>query len=275
MARLLTRRRVLFGGAAAAGTVGLGGLAVATGMLSLPGRLQLMLGEGPVGVIPSVPAGTVTLTTVRSAARGRGVGFWTAVPDGHGAGAGLPVCLILHGASATTANYTAFGFGQFLTAAVRAGVPPFVLAGADGGLTFWKGSGADDPQRMLREEIPRWCADRGFDSSRVGAYGWSMGGYGSLLTAERNPGWLRAIAALSPAVGVGDDVFGGVSRLRGTPVGLWCGLADPLLPAVQQLAREVPGGPAVAAWATGAHQRVYWDSVTPAAFALVGKALST
>ena len=177
---------------------------------------------------------------MRSAARGRDVGFWTAVPEGHGAGAGLPVCLILHGATATTAHYTGFGFGKFLTAAVRAGVPPFVLAGADGGRTFWQASGADDPQRMLRSEIPAWCADRGFDSSRVAAYGWSMGGFGSLYTAERNAGWLHAVAALSPAVGSGDDVFAGVDRLAGARTALWCGLSDPLFPAVQQLARGSP-----------------------------------
>ena len=272
---MLTRRRVLVGGAAIAAAAGLGGLAVATGLVSLPGRLQLGQDEGPVGVIPAVPAGKITLTKVRSAARGRSVGFWTAVPDGHGTGVGLPVCLVLHGASATTANYTAFGFGQFLTAAVRAGVPPFVLAGADGGVTFWKGSGTDDPQRMLREEVPAWCTARGFDVTRVAAYGWSMGGFGSLLAAERNPGWLRAVAALSPAVGAGDDVFAGVSHLRGTPVGLWCGLSDPLLPAVQQLARDLPGGPAKAAWSAGAHRRVYWNRVTPEAFALVGHALAS
>jgi predicted esterase len=275
---MLSRRTFVVGGVAAAGTVAAGGAAYATGHVHVPDRVRRMLDdEGPDGVIPDVPAGTVALTTVHSAARSREVGFWTAVPAGLGAGAGLPVCLILHGATATTADYTKFGFGKFLTAAVRAGVPPFVLAGADGGQTFWKGSGpgsADDPQKMLREEIPQWCADRGFDSSRVAAYGWSMGGNGSLLTAELNPGWLRAVSALSPAISVGDEVFAGVDKLIGARTALWCGLSDPLLPAVQALAKRIPDGPAHAAWDKGAHRRVYWNRVTPAAFAFVGSALA-
>lgn len=277
MARLLSRRGFIVGGVATAGTVALGGAALATGHVHLPDRARRMLDdEGPDGVIPDVPAGTISLRTMASAARGRDVGFWTAVPDGHGAGAGLPVCLILHGATATTADYTKFGFGQFLTAAVRAGVPPFVLAGADGGQTFWKGSGpgsADDPQKMLRDEVPQWCADLGFDASRVAAYGWSMGGNGSLLTAERHPGWLRAVSALSPAISVGDEVFHRVDTLVGAQTALWCGESDPLLPAVKALAAKIPGGPAVAAWDKGAHRRVYWNRVTPAAFAFVGRAL--
>jgi predicted esterase len=275
---MLSRRAFIVGGVAAAGTVAVGGVAVATGHAHVPDRVRRMLDdEGPDGVIPNEPAGVVTHTTVHSAARGRDVGFWTAVPAGYGAGAGLPVCLILHGATATTADYTKFGFPQFLTAAVRAGSPPFVLAGADGGETFWKGSGpgsADDPQLMLRRELPQWCTERGFDATRVAAYGWSMGGNGSLLTAERHPGWLRAVSALSPAISTGDEVFAKVGTLVGARTALWCGLSDPLLPAVQALAKKIPGGPAVAAWDKGAHRRVYWNRVTPAAFAFVGHALA-
>ena len=37
--------------------------------------------------------------------------------------------LILHGGSATTANYTDFSFANFLTSAVQHGVPCVVLAG--------------------------------------------------------------------------------------------------------------------------------------------------
>jgi enterochelin esterase-like enzyme len=281
MSRLLSRRSFVVGGAAAAGAVAVGGAGLATGHLALPDRVQRMIhDEGPDGVIPDVPAGTVELTRQRSAARGREVGFWTAVPDGLGAGAGLPVCLVLHGASATTANFTAFGFAKFLTAAVRSGVPPFVLAGADGGETYWRGNGpgsSDDPQRMLRDEIPSWCAARGWDTSRIAAYGWSMGGHGALLAAEEHPGWLRSVSALSPAIGPGDDVFAGVAHLArstGTSIGIWCGESDPLLPAAKQLARDIEGGAAVAAWDKGAHRRVYWNRVTPAAFALAGHALA-
>jgi pimeloyl-ACP methyl ester carboxylesterase len=269
-------RRALIVGGLGLGVVALGAAGVAAGVVPVPARLHRAFQDtGPDGTIPAVPAGTVRLEQVTSVARGQQVGFYTAVPDGYGDGQGLPVCLILHGATATTARYEAFGFGQFLTAAVQAGVPPFVLAGADGGRTFWAGNGGtDDPQRLLREEIPAWCDARGFDTSRMAAYGWSMGGHGTLLAAERHPGWLLAAAALSPAVSPDDEVFTGAGALEGPRTGLWCGTADPLYPSVQKLVAVVPGGPAIASFSPGAHTRGFWNRVTPDAFAFVGRALA-
>jgi len=269
----MSRRTVLL-----AGLAGLGGLAGSVPLGGCARVRQLVGDEGPAGVIPDVPEGEVRLERVSSAARGRTVGFFTAVPDGFGRGSGLPVCLVLHGASATTADFQQFGFGRFLTAAVRAGVPPFVLAGADGGRTFWEGGPGDDPQRMLREEIPAWCADRGYDATRLGGYGWSMGGYGVLRMAQTWPvggtSALRVVAALSPAVREGDAVFSDVQRLSGDRVGLWCGRSDSLYPAVRALAERVPGGAAVAAFDLGKHTRRYWDRITPEAFRLVGERLA-
>lgn len=269
-------RRALLVGGVGVGVLALGAAGVASGVVPVPARVRRAFRDtGVDGTIPSVPAGTIRLEQVASAARGQEVGFFTAVPEGSGDGAGLPVCLILHGATATTADYEAFGFGQFLTAAVQAGVPPFVLAGADGGRTFWAGDGgSDDPQRMLHEEIPAWCDERGFDTSRMAAYGWSMGGHGTLLAAERNPGWLLALAALSPAVSPGDEVFDGAERLDGGRTGIWCGTADPLQPSVQKLVAAIPGGPAIASFSPGAHTRGFWNRITPDAFAFVGNALA-
>ena len=264
---------MLLGGIGALGLAATG----ATAYTYDPVARRLGLQEAVGGPVPDAPEGVIRLETVPSRARGREVGFWTAVPAGHGDGKGLPVCLVLHGASATTADFSEFGLGRFLTAAVQAGVPPFVLAGADGGRTLWEGDGpgsADDPQRMLAEELPAWCEERGFDAGRLAAYGWSMGGYGLLRAAELRPGTLRAVAALSPAVSEGDAVFRGASALRGPRTGLWCGRSDSFFPAVQALAAVVPGGAAVAEYAEGAHTRRYWNTVTPAAFALVGRRLA-
>jgi pimeloyl-ACP methyl ester carboxylesterase len=271
-----TRRAVLIGGASVLSLAALGGAGAAAGVVPVPRRIRRMMADtGPNGVIPAAPAGQVRLEKVHSTARGRQVGLWTAVPAGFGSGKGLPVCLILHGGSATTANYTSFGFANFLTSAVRHGAPPFVLAGADGGLSRWEGDGAgDDPQRMLREEIPAWCTARGFDASRLAAYGWSMGGYGSLRLAERNPDLLRMVAVLSPAVAPGDPAFVDASKLAPSRTGVWCGRSDPFFPAVQEFVRLIEPHPAVASWSKGAHQRGYWNRVTPAAFALVGQGLA-
>lgn len=271
-----TRRAVLIGGASVLSVGALGGLGAAAGVVPVPHRVRRMMQDtGPAGVIPAVPAGRVRLERVQSQARGRQVGFWTAVPAGYGAGAGLPVCFILHGGTATTADYTRFGFANFLTSAVRDGAPPFVLAGADGGLSRWEGDGAgDDPPRMLREELPAWCTDRGFDASRLAAYGWSMGGYGALRLAERNPDLLKTVAVLSPAVAAGDAAFAGAPRLVASRTGVWCGRSDPFFHVVQEFVRLIQPHPAVASWSKGAHQRGYWNRVTPAAFSLIGRGLA-
>ncbi|MGE0000128.1 MAG: alpha/beta hydrolase, partial [Ilumatobacteraceae bacterium] len=255
----------------------LAGAGVATGLIEVPDRLKRAFKDtGPDGTIPEVAPGRVTLEVKQSQARHGEVGFFTAVPDGFGDGSGLPVCLVLHGASATTADYERFGFGQFLTAAVDSGVPPFVLAGADGGRSRWAGNGStDDPQRMLVDELPAWCADRGFDAGRLALYGWSMGGYGALLAAIRNPGLFRAVAALSPAVGgESDEVVRRVGELDPARTAVWCGTADSLYDAVRDMAARIPGDPAIESYEPGAHTRGYWNRITPEAFAFIGRALA-
>lgn len=265
----VTRRRLLVGGALA--VVGGGAALAVTGDLPLPRRVRARLND-PHGTIPAAAVGEVSLDQVHSTVRGREVGLFTAVPAGHGDGAGLPVCIVLHGASATTADFAGFGLPEFLTAAVEAGVPPFVLVGVDGGRTRWEGDGTDDPQRMLRDEVPGWCDERGFDATRIAAHGWSMGGYGALLLAAEHPGWLRSVAVLSPAVG-GGRLARVVDRLDGDRIALWCGEDDQLLGAVRDLEAAIPGGPALAAYGEGAHTRGYWNTVTPAALAFVGESL--
>ena len=287
---MLSRRRFLAGAGAGVAGLGLAGLAYAEDWV--PGTERVKRGfadTGPDGTIPDVPSGDVRLERHRSEARGTEVGLFTAVPDGHGTGEGLPVCLVLHGASATTADYEGFGLGRFLTAAVRDGVPPFVLVGVDGGQKLWRSSGPDDPddpQRMLIDEVPAWLADRDFDLDRRAAWGWSMGGFGALLLAEALDGQLAAVAAFSPALPDGPedraptddgrprDVWSGADRLAPTPVGLWCGTADPLLDRVQRFAEGLDPSPRRAEWAEGAHERGYWDRITPTAFRFLGEALA-
>ncbi|MET0415567.1 MAG: alpha/beta hydrolase-fold protein [Actinoplanes sp.] len=228
----------------------------------------------PEPVIPAAPAGDERLVRARSTARGRDVDFYTAVPDGHGDGRGLPVCLVLHGGSKRAADFPALGLGRFLTDAARRGAAPFVLAGATGDRLSWRPSGADDPQRMVHEELPRWCAARGFDASRVALWGWSMGGYGALLLAEAYPGFARAVAAFSPAVRPGDEISTAAGALRDTPVGLWCGRQDSLYDAVRSLESALPAPPAAGGYADGRHNFGYWSRCIPAAFDFISAALA-
>ena len=252
-------------------TLLIAGTAVAGGA-ALAGWSRLYPGSDPV-VVPDVPLGDERLERPASAARRQDVDFYTAVPDGHGDGRGLPVCLVLHGASTTAADFPRLGLGRFLTEAVRRGAKPFVLAGATGDRLSWRPSDVDDPQRMVHEEIPRWCRDRGFDTTRLAACGWSMGGYGSLLLAETFPGFLRAVAAFSPAVSPGIDVVTGAGRLRGTPIGLWCGRQDGLLDDVQELERALPAPKAAGSYEDGRHNFGYWSRCLPAAFSFISASL--
>ena len=174
-------RRSLLLGAGVAGAAVVGG----AGYALLPERFhQLLPWVDPY--VPDAPEGDVRLETVRSSFRQRDVDLFTAVPAGHGDGAGLPVVVVLHGASATAADFQPYGLGRFLTAAVEDGAPPFVPAGADGGVLRWEPdpSSDDDQQRLIIDEMPQWLADRGFDADARPLWGWSMGGYGCLRLAE-------------------------------------------------------------------------------------------
>jgi pimeloyl-ACP methyl ester carboxylesterase len=204
------------------------------------------------------------------------VGLFTAVPAGHGDGAGLPVCMVLHGASATTADFRAFGLPRFLTAAVQAGAAPFVLAGLDGGAIRWSRNGNDDPQRMLADELPGWLRERGFGPLEA-AWGWSMGGFGVLSYAATYPGTLRAAAAFSPAIYPSDPLAARLTRpgaLGTTQLGVWCGTDDPLQPGIASVVSGMAMPPRITDYSPGAHTRAYWDDHTLAAFAFLSAMVS-
>jgi S-formylglutathione hydrolase FrmB len=262
---------LLLGVAAAGGVVAAG----AAGVALLPGSVtnRLGLGPDPDPYIPDAPEGEIRLETVRSEARGQDVQLFTAVPAGHGDGAGLPVVIVLHGATGRPADYQGFGLGRFLTAAVQAGTPPFVLAGADGGLSRWEPAGTDDPQAMVVEEMPDWLAERGFDADRRAVWGWSMGGYGAARLAEEYPDWARAAALFSPAVAPGDAAFAEVDRLAGLPLSVCCGEQDRLYENVRAFVDALPTDPEMVTYGDGRHTRVYWNDQTLDAFAFLGRHL--
>jgi hypothetical protein len=258
----MRRRTIVAGGAGVAGLAAVGGFAA------------LLWSPDVEPVVPAAPAGEERIERRVSAARGRTVDFYTAVPAGHGDGRGLPVCLVLHGGSKTARDFPTLGLGRFLTDAVDRGAAPFVLAGATGDRLSWRPSMGDDPQRMVQLEIPAWCVERGFDTTRLAGWGWSMGGYGALLLAAAFPGFVRCVAAFSPAVRPGDDVFAGADRLRGTPIGLWCGRDDGLYDDVRALQRALPIRPAAGGYADGRHNFGYWSTVIPSAFDFVAASLA-
>lgn len=254
---------MLLTGAAVAGVGALG----AAGWQLTPGAVKGRLGLLPDPFIPDAAEGVVKLTTVESAAMGRNVNLFTAVPAGHGDGSGLPLVLVLHGASASAAEFEAFGLARFLTAAVQGGAPPFVLAGTDDGPGGWvpDGSGAD-PQAMLFEELPAWLSEAGFDADCRALWGWSRGGYGALRLAEIAPDWARAAALFSPALSDDDVALDDLGSLTELPLGVWCGDDDPFIDGVRQLVAELPTPPEVLEYGDGGHSRIYWNDHILAAF---------
>ena len=115
--------------------------------------------------------------------------------------------------------------------------------------------------------------------------GWSMGGYGALLAAERDPDRWSGVAVASPAIwpadravwvgdafdGSGDfgrhDVLAGASRLGGTPVWVWCGRSDPFYANSRRFAAARPA--VRTDWAEGGHDQCLWRLVAPRQMAFV------
>jgi hypothetical protein len=258
---MITRRGLLVGGAAAAGLAAAAVGAWEVAPASLRFRARDTLGLLPEPYVPDVPDGEVRLETVTSEHLGE-IDLFTAVPDGHGDGAGLPVVVVLHGASATAADLQGFGLGRFVTAAVREGAPPFVLAGTDDGPAGWVPIGGSDPQAMLREELPQWLAERGYAADRRALWGWSRGGYGALRFVQEEPAWASALALFSPALQPGDPALADLSALDGLPWGLWCGDRDPFHDGALALADAAPTAPEPWVEGDGGHTRVYWNDHT-------------
>ena len=267
----LTRRGLL------AGAAGVGAVAAAGGVgyALAPRRWKQRLGlTGEDWYIPDAPTGKVRLETVHSDARGVDVDLFTAVPDGLGDGAGLPVVIVLHGGTGRPHDYEHFGFGQFVTQSVLDGNEPFVLAGADGDLLRWEPAGSDNPQAMVVDEMPKWLAERGFDADRRVLWGWSMGGYGVLRLAESYPEYAAAVAAFSPALQTGDSVFADADALVDLPLAIWCGTEDMFYNDDRAFVAALPSKPEIVSYSPGAHTRYFWNDHTRDAFGFLAEHLA-
>jgi enterochelin esterase-like enzyme len=138
---------------------------------------------------------------------------------------------------------------------------------------------------MLMREVVPMCADRWkLGESRAGRaiMGWSMGGYGAILMAERYPQDFCAVAAASPAIwtsydammlGPGDafdsadqfatyDVIAHAKALAHTAVRVDCGLQDGFYPYVQTFVQSLPSRPE-GVFIAGGHDGAFWLEVGP------------
>jgi enterochelin esterase-like enzyme len=302
-----TRRRVLgvgAGGLAAAAVAGGGALElVARGVL--PGKQVLDHLDGACSVagaplVFSAP-GPSESGSFYSRARRRQVGYTIAWPPGHRPGTPLPLIVALHAYGGSHRRVlTRMSLPQAVALHVNGRpLPPMAIAAADGGTGYWNPHPGDDPQAMLTRELIPLCQRKGLGTKRIGVMGISMGGYGAILLAEKYPGLIRAVAAISPAIWTSyaqarganagafasaadfarDDAVTHAGALADTPVRVASGHDDPFYPGVLSFARALPenpgGAPAELAFGGGCHTGPFFTAQEPPSLEFLGRHLTT
>lgn len=264
-------------------------------MTSHPSRRALLLG-GAGALLAGCGRGAAAPDTVVSgsfssaAMGGARTGWSIGYPQGFGPGHALPVVISLHGRSADhRSTFTGLHLADAQAHALaQQPARPFALASVDGGdHSYWHArADGTDAGRMVREEFVSLLGDRGLDTSRIGLYGWSMGGYGALLLAGKERMPVRGVAVSSPALftsagstpegafdDAGDfsrnDVYGHPEWLAGRRVRLDCGTGDPFHDATVEfrdrlgaVLRRAP----VSAFPDGGHTADYWHRMAYPAF---------
>ncbi|TYB41776.1 alpha/beta hydrolase [Actinomadura chibensis] len=292
---MITRRALLLGGLGAAGAaVATGGTAYALVENEvLPGKVPLDRALGRCGRVPAPPAASAAVErmTWRSARRRADVTATVVPPRGRSL-RGLPVVVALHGSGGSGASAVrGLALDRYLPDAVaRGGVPPFALVAVDGGPdSYWHPrANGDDPLGMIIDELLPRLRERGAQTDRIGAIGWSMGGFGALvLTRRLGAARMAAVVASSPALfasygdaraanarafdGAADfrrhDVFAALDALRGVPLRVDCGTSDPFAAMARRFRDRVrPEG----AMAGGCHDDAFWRRRLPAQLAFLG-----
>jgi S-formylglutathione hydrolase FrmB len=291
-----TRRTLLLGGA---GVVAAGLVAAGVGIEQgrLPGRpfLQAHLGlDGEDGVIPDVEPGPELEDSFVSTARGGAEVGWSLILPPGGEQESLPVVVALHwlGADHRLLTGRELGLDRYLAQHVQDGGTPFAIAAPDGGTGYWHPHDGDDAGAMVTDELLPILQQRGYDTTRIGLLGWSMGGYGALrLAGLRGSEATAAVVASSPALwsdaddaspsGFSDadeyekySVFHDQERLDGIPVRVDVGTGDPFYRDVQDYVQGFPDGAELTStFEPGGHTPGYWRRMLPAQLAFLGKRL--
>ena len=254
-------------------------------------RRQLGL-TGENGAVSDVSPVPITQHTMHSASRGQDVGLSLAAPS-TSAPANLPVRLVLYGRGGNARTAVGTALAKFLGAALHAGVPPFAVVSVDGGTdSYWiKQDSGDDPQAMLRDELPAWLASLGFTAAGgvpQAVLGISMGCFGALVYARGRGTVPPVTALLSPALFRSWDDAKTIDGFHSEALwadneplrhlnalspkltlGVWCGQEDPFYESARMLADQLH--PTIASFDHGAHNDGYWNRVTPNALRFIGE----
>jgi enterochelin esterase-like enzyme len=296
---MVTRRTVITVGAA--GCLSLA-TAAATGYFLvedgvLPGRIRLneLLGRNdPPPPVPTAAPGPLLHGSFWSHMRGTEVEWTIAYPPGSEPGDELAVCVALHGRDADhNFPFETLHLDRYLAQAVGSGVPAFALASIDGGAaTNWhhRASG-DDPQAMIVDEFVPLLRRKGLAVSRLGLWGWSLGGYGVLLLATELPSrQVGPVVATSPALwlapedtapDVFDDaadfeqhnVFDRVDELARLPLRIDIGDNDSFTANVEEFVAALPQQPSGGV-SPGFHDAAYWMRAAPDELVFSGRRLA-
>jgi S-formylglutathione hydrolase FrmB len=204
-----------------------------------------------------------------------------ALPPGQKADAGtLRPVIALHGKDGNAGQMLEVGVEDGLAKLVKDGKQPFAVVGVDGGNTYWhrRVSGVDSGAMVLEELLPM-LSSMGFDTSRVGFMGWSMGGYGALrLGAILGPSRTAGICAISPAlytsftgstIGAFDSYddyvqnsVSGLPALSQIPLRVDCGTGDRFCFATRMFVNQLKKPPA-GGFSEGGHDIDYWRAQLP------------
>jgi enterochelin esterase-like enzyme len=246
---------------------------------------------GPDGAVPPAPEQDPVTGRFRSRHVPDDVGFMVWRP-GNRADA-LPVLVVLPGRGSTARTaFDELHLHAFLAAELARRGAAAGIASVDGGESYWhaRPDGEDRMAMLETEFLP--LLEREFGLGRTGraVAGWSMGGYGALLAAERDPGGWSGVAVASPAiwstygdVWVGDafdgrtdfqkhSVFARAPAVDRLPVWIGCGTADPFYENARRFAAALPA--AHTHWADGGHDACLWRLVAPHELAFAVSALS-
>ncbi|MGD9793321.1 MAG: alpha/beta hydrolase [Acidimicrobiia bacterium] len=267
----MVSRRAVLGGLGATAVLGTAGITAAVDEDKLLHKLGLR--NSPDHRVP-VSNRVVETQTMKSAAMGKDVSWAIALPTRPPAG----VVVCLHG----QAEDHRFAFEEVYLHDVAADLDlDLAIAAIDGGpVSYWhpRDDGTDSMALVLDEFIPLLESRLG-KGLPIALLGWSMGGYGALLFAERRPERFEAIAAASPALfsvfeeafdGAFDspsdfaefDVRPGIARLSAVDVRIDCGEQDWFVDNSRSFAEKLPR-PNLGRFSRGYHDIAYWRSITP------------
>ena len=261
-------RRRLIASVLAVGAVGLL-LWAATGLINL-------LGTNTHGA-------EVTETSIESKAVPGEHPVSVVAPDGAGEGE-RGMLVFLHGRSGDDGSYT--NDEEFFQALADQGDEAPIVVFPDGGdSSYWHDRASGDWGSFVTDEvIPQMAEEFGADPDRVAVGGISMGGFGALDLAMKNPGMFCAVGGHSPALflsggesapGAFDDAedfaendvlataAADPDAFSSQQVFLDAGRRDPFVPGVTELAGslEAAGADAIAEldW-PGGHDEDYWNA---------------